>query len=380
MHIGVISPEFPPAIGGVESYAYGYCKALAELGHAVTVFTTPQNAAAVVPGATIVPKLSIVLPKDTAILRAHPVDAWHAMNAAYAWVAEMGEAPAVVSVHGNDFLRPYLRMIRPNLKRYIPASRFRKRMRPFEIRLGAWLTRRNMIAALPKAAQIFANSRYTAEVLLKLVPACAGKTTVAHVGIGDEWLASPLPVREPGAGNRLLTVARLSAPRKNVDLVIRALAELRDDFPFTYTIVGDGHLRPELERLRDRLGLQDRVVFRGFLTAQALRATVAASDLFVLTSSILPGSHEGFGIVYLEANACGTPVLAARLAGAVDAVEDGVSGLFVDAISVPALSSTLRRFLSGQIRFEPAACRRFAEQFRWRNIVETVLPYYRRER
>jgi glycosyltransferase involved in cell wall biosynthesis len=175
---------------------------------------------------------------------------------------------------------------------------------------------------------------------------------------------------------QLLTVCRLSERRKNVDLVLRALATLKGRRAFRYTVVGDGELRPELEALTAELGLREHVRFAGFLDAAGLRAELLASDLFVLTASINPASHEGFGIVYLEANACGTPTLAARLAGAAEAVADGVSGAFVDGLEVGQVAAALERVLSGGQRFDPEACRAFARGFGWDRVVDAALPWY----
>lgn len=81
---------------------------------------------------------------------------------------------------------------------------------------------------------------------------------------------------------------------------------------------------------------------------------------------------------YLEVNACGTPVLAARLAGAVEAVADGVSGMFVDEPTIPALRAALANFLAGKLRFSAEACREHARQFGWDRVADHVLSCYKR--
>ena len=141
-------------------------------------------------------------------------------------------------------------------------------------------------------------------------------------------------------------------------------------------MVGDGADRPRLEALSDRLGLGEHVEFAGFVTDTVLQSHYARADLFILTSSIIPDSHEGFGIVYLEAAASGVPSLAARLAGAAEAVEEGVSGLFVEEPTTEALEQALHRFLSGTHRFDADACRNFARRFTWQKVVQHALPYY----
>jgi len=111
-----------------------------------------------------------------------------------------------------------------------------------------------------------------------------------------------------------VTVCRLAERRKNVDLVLHALSELKDRYRFTYTLVGDGATRESLQRLTNELGLGGVVRIAGRVSQEELVQQLVSADLFILTSSTLPSSHEGFGIAYLEANAAGAPVLAARLA------------------------------------------------------------------
>lgn len=376
MRIGIVSPEFPPGIGGVESYAHGYSRELISKGYEVTVFTTADSDPSVLPDATLIADLKVSLEHDRGTLLAHNVDAWHVMNAAYAWLAECNSKPTIVSVHGNDFLRPYLRVCRPTIPEWTRYWRTDNLLMNVRNALGGLLTKAKLVSALPAATRVIANSRYTEQVLLKMIPACADNTTVAYVGIDETWLTPPLRQRIQSNETRLLTVARLSEPRKNIGAVLRALSKLRDRYSFSYTIVGDGSMRPELEQLSEMLGLSDRVIFRGFLSQEELRAAFTEADLFILTSSILADSHEGFGIVYLEANACGTPVLAARKAGAIEAVDEGLSGYFVEDTTPAAIRFSLQRFLNEDIKFEPDKCRAFARRFNWGNVVKRVTPYY----
>lgn len=370
MRIGIVSPEFPPEKGGIQTYAIEYARELARRGHDVTVFTRPHVEGELAGEAfRIEPVLQLRRRLDRELAR-QPIDVWHAMNASYSWLARE-TAPVFVTVHGNDFLQPYHPVARLDLR---PRLRL-----PFGSRFDRWLgdrlTRRVVGRSLPRAAHIFANSHYTERRLLARHPRCRGKTSTALVGIADEYFTAQRPPRSEGP-TRFITICRLAEPHKNVDLVLRALARLRDRFSFDYTIVGDGWLRPSLEKLADELELRERVTFTGFLDREALRKLLPGSDLFVLTTSETPVAYEGFGLVYLEANACGCPVLAARIAGAVEAVEEGVSGVFVDKADVESIARQLERFLSGELRFEAAACVAFARQFSWAKVADHCLARY----
>ena len=155
---------------------------------------------------------------------------------------------------------------------------------------------------LPRARHILSNSRYTEQALLEGMPECRGKTSVAYVGVADKFFHIQRTAL-PGQDKQLLSVCRLSEPRKNIEAVLHALGKLRGEFSFRYTIIGNGTDRPRLEALRNALGLDGMVSFAGFVTDDALQAAYASADLFILASSIIPHSHEGFGIVYL--GSCG---------------------------------------------------------------------------
>jgi phosphatidylinositol alpha-1,6-mannosyltransferase len=171
-------------------------------------------------------------------------------------------------------------------------------------------------------------------------------------------------------------VCRLSEPRKNVDRVLDALSRLKDRHDFRYTVVGDGYDRARLEGLASDLQLRERVWFTGYVSRAELLDIYARSDLMVLASAVTRDSHEGFGIVYLEAAASGVPSLAARLAGAAEAVDEGKSGLYVEEPTIDALTDALAKFLGGQIRFDPEDCRTFARLFTWGRVVDHSLQYY----
>ncbi len=121
----------------------------------------------------------------------------------------------------------------------------------------------------------------------------------------------------------LMTVARLwSGDRyKGVDVTIRALPEILKWFPeVKYLILGRGDDQPRLAKLAEELNVADRVIFAGFVATEALVAHYNLADAYVMPS------QEGFGIVYLEAMACGIPVLSGDADGSADPLQDGRLG------------------------------------------------------
>lgn len=131
------------------------------------------------------------------------------------------------------------------------------------------------------------------------------------------------------ARNRiLLTVSRLSREEayKGHDKVIRCLPVLLQDFPdLIYVVAGSGDLCADLECLAIQEKVNHSVIFLGQLQADVLPILYRAADCFVM-----PSSGEGFGIVYLEALACGTPVIASDNGGVGDPLQDGLLGHLCD--------------------------------------------------
>jgi phosphatidylinositol alpha-1,6-mannosyltransferase len=162
---------------------------------------------------------------------------------------------------------------------------------------------------------------------------------------GPRPKSEQLAARYRLAGRRvLLTVSRLYA-RKGVDRVIESLPMVLRRFPdLVYLIVGEGTYRPTLENLVARYGLGDNVVFAGAVPDYELTEHYGLGDVFVMANRVMPdGDTEGFGLVFIEANACGLPVIAGRAGGSVDAVTDQVNGLVVDGEDVAAIGAVIIR-------------------------------------
>jgi glycosyltransferase involved in cell wall biosynthesis len=126
----------------------------------------------------------------------------------------------------------------------------------------------------------------------------------------------------------LLTLGRLSSDEqyKGHDEILEVLPDLADEMPdLSYLVCGDGDDRPRLERKAERLGVADRTVFAGYVPEEEKEAHYRLADAFVM-----PGRGEGFGIVYLEAMACGVPVVASSADASKEAVRDGQLGVVVD--------------------------------------------------
>ena len=164
-------------------------------------------------------------------------------------------------------------------------------------------------------------------------------------------------------GNRLvlLTVARMEKDQayKGHDRVMEAIPGLvAAGHDIVYLIVGEGGDRPRLEECARALGVSDRTVFAGALPAALLPSVYRLADVFVM-----PSLREGFGIVFLQAMACGTPAVGMREAGSIDALADGELGVLSEGHSVrDAIAAALARGKTGGIELSNRAHTRFGSE------------------
>lgn len=191
---------------------------------------------------------------------------------------------------------------------------------------------------LERSAGIVADSRYTETLVLNqgVSPRLIHVVTPA-IDI-NRFTPSPptAAVRSryrKGASHCLLTVARLD-PHKGHAMVLRALATSLRDIPgIRYLIAGSGPQEAALRNLALSLAVERQVDFLGYVPDEDLPDLYRVADIFVMPSGVLPGRLdyvEGFGIAYLEASACGKPVIGGRSGGSEDAVVDRVTGILVN--------------------------------------------------
>ncbi len=145
----------------------------------------------------------------------------------------------------------------------------------------------------------------------------------------------------------LLTVARL-IPHKGQDVVLRALAALKVEFPtLRYAMIGTGPDELRLRKLAEDLKVSDRVIFAGPVSDDEVAEAYATSTVYLGLSRLDRGiDAEGFGISFLEASASGVPIIAGDSGGVRSAVRDGENGIIVQPQDVNAVAGALRMYLS----------------------------------
>jgi phosphatidylinositol alpha-1,6-mannosyltransferase len=364
MKLLLISSEFPPGPGGIGHHAYSLCNALLRKGHDVMVMTVTdfatqeqitrfdaQQSFRVVRFPRIGWKTYINRVRMThQVLSVNSFDYVLLTGKFSLWLGLYiklmfrGTKTAAI-VHGSEvnpsgkFVRmlTHYSLTKPDM--IVPVSQFTKTLLPPVIQ------ERMNIRIIPNGIDTGLLSTYTAEPRLELI-----------------------------GYPRLLTVGHVS-PRKGQHRVIAALPVLRKFFPdLHYHIVGRPIDRDKLMGLATKLGVMDMVTFHGTAEShQSLASYYSGADVFMLLSENQPnGDVEGFGIVALEANYFGLPVVGAKYCGVEDAVDDGSSGVLVDGDDVNAIIEAVKTCVHEQARMRENA-KEWALRHEWNEIVHQFL-------
>jgi len=235
-------------------------------------------------------------------------------------------------------------------------------------------------SVLNNATKVIANSDFTKNLLLSDWNVASDRIEMMHPGVDCEYFspANPTSLRRLFPPNRkiLLTVGRLQQ-RKGHDALIYGLQTIRHAFPdVLYAIAGDGEQRLFLEDLVARLSLSEHVKFLGEIDDETLRQCYRECDLFVLPNRAVGHDIEGFGMVLLEAQACGKPVVAGKSGGTSDTLDVGKTGFLIDCQNPEKpdeLVSTICRLLTDDAERNLLGdqARRFVQRnFDWSTLAE----------
>ncbi len=331
MRILLATNDFPPKVGGIQTYCYELAKNLTFLGEEVIVlapgvkgnleFDKKQNFKIIRERK----KISLYFTFFSTLRRERIEKILVAHRANYAhlasWANTFFKIPYDIIVYGGEILL---------------SERKRSIQKNFE-----------------RAKKVITISNFTKEKLIEIgIP--ARKIVVIHPGVDPVKFnpgLDPSSVKKKyNLGNKkvVLTVSHL-VKRKGHQNVLKALPQVLEKVPnLIYLIVGKGEEEEKLKGAVKDLKLKDKVIFTGEITGEELPLYYAACDVFIMPSYEIKGRGdvEGFGIAYLEANACEKPVIGGRSGGVPDAVIDGETGLLVDPLDINQIAEALVKLLT----------------------------------
>lgn len=373
---------------GWSRYSVNLRDALQKRNHEVEIITPPPPLSFLTR-----PWLALFLAwRISRIMKRHAVDVLHIAVEPYAlavpFLPRKVRDRTVLTIHGNYGIRPF---------------------RLFFIR---WMMKR----AFAKIPRFITVSEYTKKVVKKelermrnhhLVQYFEERATVIHNGIPLPLSSSEPRTRLPDgqeAGRiekqgQLLDSSSASAdssleenikhilhvggvkPAKGVGEAIEACAIYREKYgtPFHFTIIGKlwrDHYVQGLKLEIKQKNLNDAVSFRGMISDAELIEEYTKADLLLVPSVTVSTTFEGFGLVYLEANAYGVPVIGPNTSGAAEAIKDGVSGYTVNVLDPESIADRMHAILD-EGTIDPAACRRWAEEHSIERVASKVEEVYK---
>jgi glycosyltransferase involved in cell wall biosynthesis len=377
MKILILNYEFPPMGGGAGSATYNVAKELALLGHQVDVLTSklPGNPKKeLIAGFRVFRVFSwrkgihdcgfrgalsyvfFTIPYFITLVRRENYDVLH-----YFFGLPTGflsllpgkhtKIPYVISLRGSDV--PFYDAYNGSLQWvHRPLIPFTKRI---------WHRAKRVVA------------------LSKSLKTTALKTNEdQRIDVIPNGIESDIFKRQDRAGAehkgksfQLITVSRL-IERKGIQHVLHALAKLKNK-DISLLIVGTGNYEKQLKILCDQLSLNEIVTFYGYCPREALPKLLSTGDAF-----ILPSLAESFGMVFIEAMACGLPIIAGRVGGVPDFVHPE-NGILVDPENIDEIKDAILNLKNDRSMREAmtkANRIKAVQDYNWKNVAEKYLDIY----
>jgi phosphatidylinositol alpha-1,6-mannosyltransferase len=371
--IVILSEDFPPQTGGIAQWAAGVATNLQQLGYRVIVVTRswkeyPEHAAGAF-GFT----LRYVHGNHWKKLRT-----WYWRRTIKAFYAE-GVRPDLLIATTWNAARGVLDIASKKGARTavaIMGLEVTRRMNPLK---RCWCRRTLLKAGSLIAISAFSKQRAVAihaipEQKILVLP-CGVDIARFRPGVDTSALCDRFNLRNRKV---LLTLARI-VERKGQDQVVRALPEIVRQVPdAVYCIAGDprGDHAQWLKPLISELRLDANIRFAGYVEGGEIPAWYNLCDVYVMPSREIAGDTEGFGITFLEANACGKPVIGGNSGGIADAVVNGETGFLVDPLDPGIIAEKAIQLLTDDAlakKLGKQGRERILKGFTWRTVTERLM-------
>jgi phosphatidylinositol alpha-1,6-mannosyltransferase len=361
----LVTNDFGPRAGGIETFVIGLLERIK--GHEVTVFTSQQGDTSVYDQQWI-DKFGVRVIRDQSKIL---LPSWRVTRAAKKIVAAKNIDVVVFGAAAPlALMSPSLR--KSGVKKIIALTHGHEvwwaKIFPFRLaikRIGKNVDHLTYLGEFTRQAISKPLTRKSTTEMVKIAP---GIDTAHFIPQPDAMQKR----KELGLQDKkiIISVGRL-VHRKGQDNLIQAMPAVLKKIPNAHLLlVGEGPYRKHLEKLVLKSSLEQNVTFAGRIMYDRLPSYLSAADLFAMPSrSRFFGLEvEGLGIVYLEASACGIPVVAGNSGGAPDAVLEGVTGLCVDGTNIEQITAAIVEICSDAERASHmgAAGRNWiVNQWRW---------------
>lgn len=374
----LVTLEFPPKHGGV---SYQLFNQMSQFPPDKIVVLTPKSEGGnqnfpyptfrdkiISTNPIIWPKWIFLVPKIYGLVRKHQIEKILAgqilpIGTAALLIKKLSGIPFAVYVYGLDLL----------------TSR------------GSTRKSRLIKSILVNAELIIANSNYTKQLVEKIL-GHAEKCIVSYpcpnfsqkdIKSSDQIM--DFKIKNNLSGRRILLTVGNLVYRKNHDSIIRSLIKLISLFPnILYLIVGQGPERSHLEDSVETLNLSQHVRFVGGVPSHDLPFYYQSADVFVMPSREIKDNQgkcldiEGFGMVFLEANVFGRPVIGGKNGGQPEAIEDNITGFLVNPEDTALLIEKISLLLNDQalaMKIGSQGQQRIKKQFQWQIQAEKIGRY-----
>ncbi|SFK65424.1 Glycosyltransferase involved in cell wall bisynthesis [Halogranum rubrum] len=371
--------RFYPHTGGVETYVHDLSKRLSELGHTSKVVcpnhpseehiddfpggitTRRLTSVGQIAYTELTPMLPVALlqeVKNADILHTHLPTPWSADISTL--VGELTNTPTVITYH-ND-------IIGDGIADYISQAYNSTVLR----------------ATLRSADQIIITQENYIESS-KQLSQYKDKITVVGNGVDIERFQPQSLSQESQRSHGInpdtptiffLSVLNRSHDYKGLDVLLQAIKLLNEHDGRSVQLIvgGDGEARSKYEKIAAKLGIENSVNFKGYIPDEELPAIYSSSDVFALPS--LSSDQEGFGLVLLEALACGTPVVTTDVVGVADDVRAANLGEVVNRHDPEALAAGIRSVINHQRSVNERGHTFCAENYSWRRQSKKMEEVY----
>ena len=375
MNIAIITGHFPPSKGGgIAEWAFGVARELPRLGHKTSVYVTHRKSR----------DLSIHNDEDF-ICKPMYGRNWHEFHRFYAayymWKILRKDPDTIFIATTWGMAKPF-----KFLKKYFPKSKMIVVAHGLEItRLNSKRELRAIRSVVESCDLILSVSRFTRdEIINRLSDINTSHVKFLPNGVDverfypcevDDLFYKKYSLHQDS--DLILTLARI-IKRKAHDDVIKALPDIINDFPKAHYVIAGPHRKKDsyLESLKilvKELSLENNVTFIDFIPDEDLKKIYSASKVYIMPSKTLhnEGDSEGFGITFLEANACGCPAIGSYDGGIPDAVENEVNGLLVQSGSSNEIAKAIKKMFSDddyRLSLAKKGIARVEESFTWKKL------------